>query len=45
MKHFVECVRRGEEPREDFEDGYVLSLVLETAYKSMKDGTWQDVNY
>lgn len=45
MKHFVNCVKEGKEPREDFEDGYVVNKVLDAAYRSMKEKAWQKVDY
>jgi predicted dehydrogenase len=37
MRHFVECVRDGRTPRETYEDGYVVSLVLDAGYQSMRE--------
>jgi len=45
MKHFVECVRRGEEPRETFQDGYIVNCIIEAGYRSMKTGSWESVEY
>jgi predicted dehydrogenase len=45
MKHFVECIRTGQAPREDFHDGWVVNLLLDAAYKSMREGVWVTVNY
>lgn len=45
MKHFVECLREGREPRETFEDGYVDNAILEAAYESMRKRKWVDVEY
>ncbi|HEX2647819.1 MAG TPA: Gfo/Idh/MocA family oxidoreductase [Candidatus Dormibacteraeota bacterium] len=43
MRHFVECFVKGEQPREDFVDGYVVNCVLDAAYRSMKSGRWEAV--
>jgi len=43
MLHFVNCVKKGEMPRETFEDGYIVNVILDTAYKSMKSGKWEKV--
>ena len=43
MRHFVECCANGEQPREDFVDGYIVNSVLDAAYKSMKSGHWEPV--
>lgn len=45
MRHFVECARNGTEPRETYDDGYVVSCVLEAGYESMKSGKWVRVEY
>jgi len=45
MRHFVECVRSGAVPRETYEDGYVVSCVLEAGYVSAKKGRWVRVKY
>jgi len=43
MNHFVECVAKGEMPRENFEDGYVVNLILDAAYQSMQSKKWEPV--
>ncbi len=45
MKHFVECVATGQTPRETFEDGYIVNVILEAAYKSMKTKKWEPIEY
>ena len=45
MKHFVECARDGKEPRETFEDGYMVNIILDASYKSMKTGKWEKIEY
>jgi len=45
MRHFVECVRQGSTPRETYEDGYVVNLVLDAGYRSMKTRRWTAVRY
>ena len=40
MKHFVECVREGRQPRETYEDGYVVNSILDAAYRSMRSRKW-----
>jgi predicted dehydrogenase len=44
MRHFVECYVAGEQPREDFVDGYIVNCVIDAAYKSMKSGHWEAVH-
>jgi predicted dehydrogenase len=45
MKHFVECVREGRQPRESYEDGYVVNCVLDAGYRSMGERAWIAVEY
>ena len=45
MKHFVDCLRTGQKPREDFTDGYIVNILLDAGYKSMKTGKWVKVSY
>jgi predicted dehydrogenase len=45
MRHFVECVRDGATPRETFEDGWIVNLVLDAGYRSMRTGRWVRVRY
>src|SRR6266849_3348259 len=44
MRHFVECFVKGEQPREDFVDGYIVNSVLDAAYESMRSGHWEAVH-
>jgi predicted dehydrogenase len=43
LRHFVECYAGGTEPRETFEDGYVVNCVLDACYRSMRSGRWEPV--
>ncbi|HZT31821.1 MAG TPA: Gfo/Idh/MocA family oxidoreductase [Bryobacteraceae bacterium] len=45
MRHFVECVRDGHQPRETYEDGYIVNCVLEAGYESMRSRKWVKVRY
>ncbi|HTM47883.1 MAG TPA: Gfo/Idh/MocA family oxidoreductase [Bryobacteraceae bacterium] len=45
MRHFVECVRDGVEPRETYEDGWVVNTILDAGYQSMRSGKWVRVKY
>ncbi len=40
MRHFVECVRDGVEPRETYHDGFVVNAILDAGYDSMKRRRW-----
>jgi len=39
----VESFRAGRPPQETFRDGYIVNLVLDAAYRSMKSGRWEPV--
>jgi len=39
----VECVREGRVPRETYEDGYVVSCILDAGYASARKGRWVKV--
>ncbi len=43
MRHFVECKEKGLTPRQTFEDGYLVNVILDTAYKSMKSKKWEPI--
>ena len=45
MRHFVESVRKGEMPRETFEDGYIVNAILDAGYKSMETRKWEKIEY
>jgi predicted dehydrogenase len=45
MKHFVECVRRGLQPRETYDDGYVVNCILDAGYRSIRERAWTAVEY
>ncbi|MGC9318968.1 MAG: Gfo/Idh/MocA family protein [Armatimonadota bacterium] len=43
MRHFVECVETGRTPRQTFDDGYLVNVILDAAYRSMDSGTWEQI--
>ncbi len=43
MRHFVECVAEGQMPRETFEDGYIVNVILDAAYRSMQSKKWEPI--
>jgi predicted dehydrogenase len=43
MRHFVDCVRTGVMPRENFEDGWIVNCILDAAYRSMQTKRWEAV--
>jgi predicted dehydrogenase len=45
MRHFVECVRDGVDPRETYEDGYIVNTILDAGYESMRSKKWIRVKY
>ena len=45
MKHFVECVQNGRTPRETYEDGYIVNMILDAGYQSMRTRKWLRVKY
>ena len=36
LRHFIDCLRSGAEPRETFVDGYIVNCALDACYRSMK---------
>lgn len=43
MRHFVECVRTRTMPRENYADGYVVSVIMDAAYRSMTSKKWESI--
>ena len=43
LRHFAECFRDNTPPREDFVDGYIVNVVIDACYRSMKSGRWEPV--
>ena len=43
MRHFVECKAKGMTPRQTFADGYLVNLILDAAYRSMKSKRWEPI--
>jgi predicted dehydrogenase len=43
MQHVIEAFRTGATPRETFHDGYVVNVILDSAYRSMASGHWEPV--
>lgn len=41
LQHFVNCVTEDETPRETFRDGYIVNLILDAGYQSIKSGKWE----
>ena len=45
MRHFVDCARNGRQPRETYEDGYIVNCILDAGYQSMRSKKWVRVKY
>jgi predicted dehydrogenase len=45
MRHFVECAREERMPRETYEDGWIVNLILDAGYKAMRSKRWVRVRY
>lgn len=43
MRHFVECVAKGDKPRETYHDGWVVNVMMDAAYRSMKSKRWEPI--
>jgi predicted dehydrogenase len=44
MRHFVECARTGTMPRENYHDGYVINTIIDAAYRSSENKTWEPIS-
>ena len=40
IRHFVECVRHGKAPRENYEGGFIVNTILDAGYRSMRGNRW-----
>jgi predicted dehydrogenase len=43
FRHFIDCYLGRREPRETFEDGWVVNTIIDAAYRSMRSGQWERV--
>jgi predicted dehydrogenase len=43
MKHFVDCVRTGQTPRETYEDGLVVNTILDAMYRARDSRQWEPI--
>ena len=43
LQHFISCIGRGEEPRETFQDGYIVNCMLDACYRSIKTRKWEAI--
>jgi len=40
LQHFLECVAKGQSPRENFTDGYIVNRVMDAAYEASHQKKW-----
>ena len=40
LKHFIDCIAKGELPIETFKDGVIVNSILDAAYQSVKEKRW-----
>jgi len=43
LQHFISCIGRDEEPRETFQDGYIVNCILDACYRSIKTRRWEAI--
>ena len=43
MRHFVECVAAGRQPRETYADGLAVNRIVDACYRSMKSKHWEAI--
>lgn len=43
LRHFVECFQHGDLPRENFFDGLEVSKIIDAAYNSIRNGSWEKI--
>jgi predicted dehydrogenase len=43
LDHFIDCYRRGVEPRQTLRDGVIDNAVVDAGYRSMASRTWEPV--
>ena len=44
LRHFIDCVGKGETPRETFRDGLLVNRIIDAAYEASKAKTWVPVS-
>jgi predicted dehydrogenase len=37
LRHFIQCINKGEQPCETFRDGYVVNAIMDEAYRSARN--------
>lgn len=43
LQYFLSCIAEGRRPRENFNNGYVVNVVLDAGYQSMRTKTWKTI--
>jgi len=44
LQHFISSIQRGEQPRETFNEGYLVNCILDACYKSINSGRWEAIS-
>jgi predicted dehydrogenase len=45
LQHFLECVVKGQTPREKFADGYAVNQIMDAAYEASQQKKWITIKY
>jgi predicted dehydrogenase len=45
LQHFLECVVKGQTPREKFADGYAVNQIMDAAYEASQQKKWITMKY
>ncbi len=45
LQHFLECVIKGQTPREKFADGYAVNQIMDAAYEASQQKKWITIKY
>ena len=45
LQHFLECVIKGQTPREKFADGYAVNQIMDAAYEASQQKKWITMKY
>lgn len=43
LQHFTQSLQADREPRETFRDGYLVNLILDACYRSIRSGKWEPI--
>ncbi len=45
VRHFVRAIEKGEMPRETYEDGLIINIIVEAAYRSIREHRWVSLEF